>query len=132
MDSNCDMMRERIADLVTGILSEAQIQTVRQHLSECSACREYADALEREDQLLAGLFGEYDGSMKGWEDAVIDTVSCVGTSGQGSIISAGGAIVRSLFSKHAAAAAVIVVVTLYFIITLSWVSQINEVIRHGL
>jgi len=125
-------MRERIAGLISGVLPEAEMQALEQHLKECSACRGYADALQKEDELLSGLFGRFDSGMRGREDEVINALSRVGASGRRDIISAGRTIIGSLLSKHAAAAAVIIVVTLYFIITFTWVSQINAVIRHGL
>ena len=118
-------MRERIADLVAGILPERQIPTVDEHLIECSACKEYARRLQEEDELLAGLFSKFDGRVKGGQDRVIDSLNGLDTRARGRIFSVVAAAVKSSVTKRAAAAAVIVVVALYFIITLNWISQIN-------
>jgi hypothetical protein len=132
MDSNCDKIRDRIADFVSGTLAEEENDALQQHLGECSACRAYAEALRKEDELLAGLFAEFDASMPGWEGEVINAISRFDTAGQKDIISVGRTTIRGLLSKHAAAAAVIVVVATYFVITLTWISQINECIRQCL
>ena len=129
MNSNCDKMKDQIADLITGILPKTETDTLQQHLSECSACRDYARALRKEDELLTGLFAKFDASMAGWEDEAINTINDLDASGQTNIIAVGRTIMRSLLAKHAAAAAVIVVAALYFIITLAWISQINDCIR---
>jgi anti-sigma factor RsiW len=132
MNSDCDRLKDRITDFVSGILPEAEIHALQQHLGECSACRAYAEALRKEDQLLAGLFAKFDAGMPGREDEVINAISQLDAAGRRSIISVSSATVKTLLAKHAAAAAVIIVVTLYFIITLTWISQINECIRHCL
>lgn len=132
MNGDCDKMKDRVADLMSGILPESQTHELRQHLGKCSACKGYAKALQEEDQLLAGLFAKLDASMKGREDEIINTISRLDKSGQSNIISVWRMTVKTLLAKHAAAAAVIAAVTAYFIITLTWISQINEVIRHGL
>lgn len=132
MDSNCGEIKDKVADLITGILAEAEIETVQEHLGRCSSCAEYARALQEEDELLAGLFAGFDANMRGWQDDVISALSQTGTSRQREIVSVGKAVMRNLVARHAAAAAVMIVVTLYFIITITWIWQINECIRHCL
>ncbi|MHC4665303.1 MAG: zf-HC2 domain-containing protein [Planctomycetota bacterium] len=129
MSSDCERIRDQIADFITGLLPEAEIRGLEHHLSECSACREYGEALEEEDELLAGLFAKLDTRMKGWEDEVIDTINQLDPGGQSSLVSAGAAVMRSFLARYATAAVVVLVVALYFIITLSWISQINECIE---
>ncbi|HUW19039.1 MAG TPA: hypothetical protein VMW16_07040 [Sedimentisphaerales bacterium] len=129
MNSGCQKMRERIADLVSGFLADAERQTLQEHLGECCGCREYAEALEKEDRLLSGLFGSFDSSVTARQDAVIDAINRLNASGRIGVFEACRAIVYSSLARHAAAAAIIVVVALYFVITLSWISQINECIE---
>jgi anti-sigma factor RsiW len=122
-------MRDQIADFVTGILPEEEAQTLQQHLSECAACRDYAQRLEEEEQLLTGFFAKFDTNMASWEDEAINMINRFDASGRNNVISVGKMIMRSFLIRHAAVAAVIVFVTLYFIITLTYISQINECIR---
>jgi len=126
MNSSCDKMKDQVADLITGVLSKTDTDGLQRHLGECSACRDYARGPRKEDELLTGLFSKIDASIAGWEDEVINTINDLDASGQTNIIRT---IMRSLLAKHAAAAALIVVVALYFIITLAWISQINDCIR---
>lgn len=129
MDTNCDIMRDRIADLISGILPETQIHTLQQHLSKCSACRDYAHQLQKEDKLLTGLFADFDAGIRGRQDKVIKAINRFDASGKTNIVSPGRTIVRGFFTRHAAAVAVIIIVAVYFIVTLSWISEINECIR---
>jgi anti-sigma factor RsiW len=129
MNSNCDKIRELIPELIDGTLSDTEIQALRQHLSECPACSAYAGALEKEEQLLSGFFAKFDAGMRIREAEVIDAIGTLEAPSQGSVISVVGTILRSSITRHAAAAAVIVVVALYFVITLTWISQIQEYIR---
>lgn len=132
MKNNCDKMKDQIADFITGILPESEIHTLERHLSECPACRDYAEALEKEERLLTGFFAKFDANIAGWEDEAINLINSFDASSETNIISAGKAIMRSLLIKHVAAAVVIVFVALYFIITLTWISQISECIRLSL
>jgi len=129
MNSDCDKMKDQIADLVTGTLPADRVRTVRQHLSECSSCKEYALRLQKEDQLLSGLFAKFDANMANLEEETINAINRFEPSGQAAIITVGRMIMKNLLIKHAAVAVLIVFVTLYFVITLSWISQINECIR---
>lgn len=132
MSSNCDEMRDQIADFITGILPEKEARALQQHLSDCSACKDYAQTLEKEEQLLTGFFAKFDATMTSREDEAISVINGFDTSGQASVIPAGKTILRSFLIRHAAVAVVIVLVALYFVITLSWISQINECIRLSL
>jgi len=132
MNSDCGEIKDKVADLISGVLAEAEIKTVQDHVSQCSSCAEYMRALQAEDELLAGLFAGFDANMRGWQDDVISTLSETGTFGRRETVSVGRALVRNLVARHAAAAAVMIVVTLYFIITITWIWQINECIRHCL
>ena len=128
MNSKCDKIRDRIADIVTGILPEKEDVAVEHHLDECAACREYALSLRDEDQLLTGLVGEFEDKMAGLEEGVIRALDQFDTSRHPSIISLARALARSTLTKYAATAVIIASVTAYFAITLSWIYQINECI----
>jgi len=129
MESNCDEMKNQIADFITGILPKQEAQALQQHLSECSACRDYAESLEREEQLLTGFFAKFDEDIARWEAAAIDTVNRFDASSKTNVVSIGNTIMKDFLIKHAAVAVVIVFVTVYFIVTLTWISQINECMR---
>jgi anti-sigma factor RsiW len=121
-------MKDRIADFITGVLPEQETQTFRQHLNECSACSDYARRLQEEEQLLAGFFAKFDENMTELEDEAISAISRFDAASQATVISVGKKFFKDLITKHAAVAVVIAFAALYFIITLAWISEINECI----
>ncbi|MHC4388222.1 MAG: anti-sigma factor family protein [Planctomycetota bacterium] len=129
MKSDCDKMKDRIADLITGILPEQETQALQQHFSECSACRNYAESLEQEEQLLARFFGAFSTDMTTLEGKAIDAIERFEWPRRTGVVSVGEMIMKNFLMKYAAAAVLIAVVALYFIITLTYISQINECIR---
>ena len=112
MNSDCEKIRDEIADLVTGILSEAEVQVVEQHLEECSACRDYARALKHEDGLLTEFFGKIDTNMPERRERVLKAINHSCVSEQSDTISIGRTIMKSRITKLAAAAVIIVGVAL--------------------
>jgi predicted anti-sigma-YlaC factor YlaD len=129
MNRECDKVKERISDLITGILSEAQQSAVQRHIDECSQCRRYAESLGAEDRMLTGLVAQLETDMTGREEQVINRINSVNRTSVMGPIWAAGSVLRASLTKRAAAAAVILVVALYFVITLTWISQIQEYIR---
>jgi anti-sigma factor RsiW len=129
MNSDCERIRDQAADFVSGILSEAEIRELERHLGECPACSEYAKGLQEEDALLAGLFEKLDSGMRGREAEAIDAINDLEESAEGGMLSVGAGGIREFLSRYAMAAVVVFVVALYFIITLSWISQIKECIE---
>ena len=125
MSNKCDKIKDQIADLVTGVLSESQAHTLRQHLSECPECKDYAEALQKQDQWLTGLFARFDTDMTG---KMANAVNYFSTSKQIGIISLSRVLLESSMAKSTAAAVVIFFIAMYFIITLTWISQIKECI----
>jgi len=132
MNSDCDKIRDGIEELVNGTLSEAETNAVRQHLRECSGCSQYAGALEEEEQRLASYFALFESNMSSMEDEVIDALERTEVSGREKVFSVGRDVIIPVVAKHALAAAVIVVVTVYFVITFTWISQINECIARSI
>jgi anti-sigma factor RsiW len=132
MNSDCERIRDRITDHISGILPETETEMLEEHLVECSRCRDYAQKLREEERLLTQFFAKFDMGIASREDAAISVVNRVDTSGRRNILSVGNRIARNLFLRRAAAAVLIVFVTVYFVLTLTWISEINEIIRLSL
>jgi anti-sigma factor RsiW len=132
MDSDCEKTRDRIADFLTGTLSDAEAEAMEQHVGACPGCRTYERALQQEDRLLDELVATFSAEMTRREDEVIDVIGSVDARAAGPTVRSVKTRVKNLLARHAAAAAVIVVVGLYFVITFSWVAEITAVIRYGL
>jgi anti-sigma factor RsiW len=126
MTGECDQIRERIANFVGVALPESEVQAVQEHLGRCTACREYAEALRQEDRLLVGLVEGFEGTMASRQDVIIRALSELDEYSNGRTAAVLRALVESALLKRVAAVAAIIVVALYFIITLNWVSEINE------
>jgi len=126
MKSDCDGMRERICDLVNGVAADDEMEVLESHALQCRFCRDYVEALRKEDELLSRLFAELDSGMRGRVEETIRRIHDLEVSEETGLVCKVRRIVQSSLTKHAATAAVIAVVVLYFIITLSWVSEINE------
>ena len=112
MNSDCEIMKDQIADLVTGILSEAQEQKLRQHLAECAACRDYANALKNEDALLTEYVEKIDTDMTRRQERLLQTLNRSCQSKQTETPSIRRIIMKSPVTKYAAAAVIIVSVVL--------------------
>ncbi len=74
MNSDCQKIKDQIADLVTGILPEAQVHNLEQHLNECAACRDYARALKDEDMLLTEFFAKIDTNITHQQERVLQAL----------------------------------------------------------
>ena len=112
MNSDCDRMKDQIADLVTGILSEAQVQEVEQHLKECAACRDYAQALKNEDVLLTEFVTDMDTDMTSRQERLLQAMDCFCRPRQTENLSTRRRIMKSPITRIAAAALIIIAVTL--------------------
>ena len=132
MNSDCERIRDRLTDHISGILPETETEMVEEHLSECSSCSDYAQKLGEEERLLTQFFAKFDMGIASREDAAISVINRIDTSGRRNILSVGNRIAGNLFLRRAAAAVLIVFVTVYFVLTLTWISEINEIIRLSL
>jgi len=74
MNSVCDKMKDYIADMVTGTLSQENARILNQHLSQCPACKNYAQALKEEDLLLSKIFTNIDVDMKNRQQRVLEAI----------------------------------------------------------
>lgn len=132
MNSDCERIQDRITDHISGILPETETEMLEEHLSECSRCSDYAQKLGEEERLLTQFFAKFDMGISSREDAAIGVINRIDTSGRRNILSVGNRIAGNLFLRRAAAAVLIVFVTVYFVLTLTWISEINEIIRLSL
>ncbi|HUU18517.1 MAG TPA: zf-HC2 domain-containing protein [Sedimentisphaerales bacterium] len=112
MNSDCEKIKDQIADLVTGILPEAQVQIMEQHLNECAACRDYARALKDEDMLLTEFFAKIDTNITHQQERVLQAINHSDVSKQSETHLIWRTIMKSPITKLAAAAVIIVAVAL--------------------
>jgi tetratricopeptide (TPR) repeat protein len=112
MNSECDNIKGKIADLISGILSESQVQTVEQHLETCSSCRDYAHALQNEDGLLTEFFTQIDTDMTGRQERALNAINRSFASEQSGSFSIRRIIMKSRITKIAAVAVIIIGVAL--------------------
>jgi hypothetical protein len=101
-------MRDYIADMVTGTLSQEQARLLNQHLSQCPTCRDYAHQLKQEDLLLSELFTNISADMTNRQQRVLEAIESCRLPKQGKPSSIWRTIMRSRITKLAAAAAIIV------------------------
>ena len=74
MNDACDRMRDYIADMVTGTLSQEVARTLNQHLKQCPTCRDYAHQLKQEDLLLSELFTNISADMTNRQQRVLEAI----------------------------------------------------------
>ncbi|MBN2589782.1 MAG: redoxin domain-containing protein [Sedimentisphaerales bacterium] len=101
MNSECQKYKDKIIDLVSGLLEESEIESLQQHLEICPECNEYANALKSEDVLLSNFFTQVDSDMHNREHKILDTIN---TPEQKETVK------FKSFIKLAAAAAIIIIV----------------------
>jgi hypothetical protein len=102
MNSDCEKMKDQIADHITGILSEAQMQSLELHLNECTSCREYARALKEEDALLTELFAEIETDMASRQEQILRKVNQLCVSKQTESHSIRRIIMKNQITKYVA------------------------------
>jgi len=112
MNSDCQNMRDQIADLVTGILSNTQAREIEQHMKDCPACRQYAQALKDEDALLTGFVSDIDADIPSHQERLLQAINNSQQSRQIRNLSIRRTIMKSPITKLSTAAAIIVVVAL--------------------
>jgi hypothetical protein len=105
-------MKDQIADLVTGILSEAHVQKLQQHLEECAACRDYARALKNEEALLTEFVEKAESNMNCRQEHILEVIGRSCQPSQIETRSIRRIIMKSRITKLAAAAVIVVAVIL--------------------
>jgi hypothetical protein len=110
MNSDCEKIKEQIADLVTGILPSIETQKLHQHLDECSSCLDYMHALKNEDTLLTQLFTEIDTDTLKRQERVLQAIDRSYTVKSIKTLSIRNIIMKNPVTKLATAAVVIIAV----------------------
>lgn len=110
MNGPCQDMEDKIADYVLGVLSELEVDALRNHLRECTECGKYLRALEHENHLLVRLGEQVQADMASREDRVIEALNRVASTVSIAPISLWRSIMTSRITKLAAAAVIIIAV----------------------
>jgi hypothetical protein len=63
MDSQCEQIRNQIADYIIGILDQGQSDILKRHIGECEKCKEYLKSLENQNSLLMQFGQNIDAGM---------------------------------------------------------------------
>jgi len=129
MNDKCYKIKDKIADLVTGLLPQDKIPEINEHLEICPDCREYYQRFQNEEKLLTNLFEKFNDDMQTRRNLVLNAICNTQIPHSGKIISLTRRIDQSTFTRKLAVAAVIAFVTVYFIITLTWITQITECVK---
>jgi hypothetical protein len=108
MNSECEKIRDFIADMVTGTLSQENARILNQHIEQCPDCRNYAQALKNEDLLLSELFNSLNGEMANRQQRVLNAIESCHLPQKMKTISIWRIIMKSKIVKLAAAAVIIV------------------------
>jgi len=63
MDSQCEKIRNQMADYIIGILDQEQSDILKRHIGECEKCGQYLKSLENQKSLLMQLGQKLDADM---------------------------------------------------------------------
>lgn len=108
MNNACEKMRDYIADMVTGTLSQEDARMLNQHVKQCPTCRDYAHQLKQEDLLLSELFTNISADMTNRQQRVLEAIENCHLPKQSKPSSIWRTIMKSRMTKLAAAAVIIV------------------------
>jgi outer membrane lipoprotein-sorting protein len=75
MTGSCDTYQEKIAALLAGDLSAADVRLVEEHVNTCETCRRYRDGLQQDDRLLKSFVQSVDDGMNGLEAKIMETIN---------------------------------------------------------
>ncbi len=112
MNRPCPEYRDAIADLISGTLPDPQVGAVSQHLSVCSACRDFHETLQAEDGRLVGFFESMNGRMPARKERVMAAINASAPADRATVIPMGHSRIFRRIIQLVAAAAAIAVVTL--------------------
>ena len=126
MNTKCDEIKDKIAELIAGILSETEKDTVLEHISVCSECSGYAEALKDEEFSLTGLFERYSEDLDRQQEEVINAINFLGAGTKNKVMSVVQGAFDSRAVRFAAAAAVIVFLAVNYIRAMSWVYELKQ------
>jgi hypothetical protein len=114
MSDKCHGFRSRIANSFTGVLPEQDQRELLEHLSVCPPCRDYLQALRREDASLAEYFAGIDEDMAHRQERALQMTECFHTNARTNTI--WRRIMKSRYSKLATAAAILVLAAVALIV----------------
>jgi len=77
MNGPCPNRQDRIAEYVLGALDAAGAEALREHLRECSGCRQYLQSLQEQSESLVELGRQIDSGMMARQDRVIEALQDV-------------------------------------------------------
>ncbi|MHC4259694.1 MAG: zf-HC2 domain-containing protein, partial [Planctomycetota bacterium] len=107
MNDPCEKMQDTITDYILGTLNRRDLDALQKHLSWCSQCRKYTQALEEQGRSLGRLAKQLDADMTAREDSAIEALNCSALTEHGSSGSFWDIIIRNKVIKTAAAAMII-------------------------
>jgi hypothetical protein len=114
MNDKCHGFRRRIAGSFTGMLSAQDQRGLQEHLSTCAPCRDYLQALQKEDTSLAEYFVGIDEDMARRQERALQMIECCHTNERTNTI--WRRIMKSGYSKLATAAAILVLAAVALIL----------------
>jgi len=110
MNGPCRNMQDKLADYVLGVLSDLEVDALREHLRGCPACTEYVRVLQEQNRLLVRLGEELTSDTASREDKVIEALNRSASTVSIEPISLWRSIMKSRIIKLTAAAVIIVAV----------------------
>ena len=75
MDSQCEKIRNQMADYIIGILDQGQSDILKRHIGECEKCRKYLKSLEKEKSLLMQFSQQINAGMDTRSERAIKALS---------------------------------------------------------
>ena len=75
MNNECQKYKDKIANFVSGILPDSEVESLQEHLEKCTECNEYANVLKSEDKLLTDFFAQVDSDTQTREQKVLDAMN---------------------------------------------------------
>ena len=111
MDSQCENIRNQLADYILGTLKREQVDLINEHIGQCEPCRKYKESLENESRLLVEYGNEIESDMPARKDRAIETLNHSTTS-QHKTSTIWSSIMNNKITKIAAAAVIIFAVLL--------------------
>lgn len=132
MDRECSKFRGEILTYVAGLLPPDEAALVEQHIGQCMGCREFAENIQKEEHRVELLFSGLDDNIQDFQGRFLETLREMDESEQSSFASLRRNLMAHTLARGALTAAVIVVVAVYFIVTMTWISQINECIMSSM
>jgi hypothetical protein len=108
MSSPCEKIQEKVPDYVLGILSQKEIDTLDEHISNCTECNQYVHELKNQNCLLLQLGDKVQADMTIRQDKVIEALKHHSPRARTKLFSIGRFIMKSSITKLAAAAVIVV------------------------